>query len=392
MQEVERRILTARDGRVLYVEPSAVASNGREVLIAGWPTVVWSPAADSTYQLQMGDSVFGVIVAPGQYARIIPMPPDVADTVDGVRAVANIDGSWTVLWFEVDSIVGPGIRWRVRRLRAGTVVGNQWVGSIETLPIPPGVAGFNYTWAEPPILAGDSVVWAITASIKERMSRGLLYVRHRGAWRVDYLPTSTVTYATPGWSPSSGLVMAVVRPDTTLPSDANSLFLFTHRGTWRVAQRIALGGETPTYAPQWVQTPRGLMLGWNVQQQGVSGWPVVSALLASDSIGEARSTFQQEYLAPRFLGGPEGVPLWLTQHARDSVSEARVSAVLPEGAGSLGSIRNPAMGLLIRIAFVSDAPGRQLVLIGKDEDRPGGRPRLFTRLVEARLDCIPIAP
>jgi hypothetical protein len=40
-----------------------------------------------------------------------------------------------------------------------------------------------------------------------------------------------------------------------------------------------------------------------------------------------------------------------------------------------------------RLSTFAAVPGRELLVIGYAFDSAGGRPRLFTRLVEARIDC-----
>lgn len=382
LHEAARRILEARDGRVLYVEPSALASNGRAVLIAGQPTMVWRPSAGRRWVLEQGsDSVFGVIVAPGaRYARIVPMPPGIVDTVAGVRAVANRDGSWTVVWVEADSVSRSGAA-EVRRVRAGTFDGRRWLARVDSLPIPSDVAEFRYAETSDPVIAGDSIVWGVPVSLRDGPSRGLVYVRHRDRWSVEYLPTSAIVAVVPAWSPASGLVAAVIRGDTTERGDRNSLFLFRHDPVWRLSQRISRGAVEGAYSAQWATGRGGLVLGWS--QAG----HVLSAAYLRDSMTSPRRHFEERMSEPALATGPGSLVLWLTQHRIARQFESRLTAMDDSRIIPLRTYTHGGRNILHRLAHVPAARGRELLLIGIGADSLADGERVYTRLVEARIDC-----
>lgn len=390
LREVERRVLIANDGRALYVEPQTFTSNGREALLAGAPSLVWRPDPDSGWVMEKSNSVFGVIVAPGKPARIVPRPAGSSDAIDGVQGVANRDGSWTVIWLEVDSASREETFPRVLRLRAARLLGDgRWAGPPEELPVPEDVERLNYRTASVPFAVGDSVLWGLSASIRERPQRGLLYVRHAGKWRVERLPGPHVLYVAPAWSARSGLVAAVIRPDTTLLDDGNSLFLYGHRNGWRVLQRIVLGKEAPAYTPQWAVTSHGLALGWKQYTGGILGHPAISAALLGDSVSATRPSISQVYLVPTFKSGPLGAPIWLTQDVRDSGMVARVTMVRDGHVDTLGTVRSrSARFTFTRFAAFHDAADRNLILTGPEASPSGDSlPPFFSRLVEARIEC-----
>lgn len=390
MREVARRVLVADDGRALYVEPQTFASNGRQALLAGWPAIVWRPDRDSNWVLQRVDSVFGVVVAPGKPARIVPRPAGITDTIDGVQAVANRDGSWTVIWMEVDSVTRETLYFHVLRMRAARLLPNgRWGSAPEELPLPPDVQQWQYRTAGRPVMAGDSVVWGVVARMTQQFPRAFLYVRYAGRWTVEQLPTSRFSHVIPGWSPGSGLVLAALRPDTTVRSDNNSLFLYTNHDGWRVAQRIVLGGTEPVYAPQWAHTPDGLVLGWTRPAGAGRGQPVFTAALVGDSVSSVRPSFGQSYMVPSFIAGPRGAALWLTQDVVDDGMIARVTMVRGGRLDTLGRVvpRGDRLTFTRFTAFRDVAAGN-LMLVGPEMAPIGGSlPPLFSRLVEAHIDC-----
>lgn len=384
-------MLETSDGRALYVEPQTFTSNGREALLAGWPSLVWRPHPDSSWVMQQVDSVFGVIVAPGKRARIVPRPAGISNAIDGVQALANRDGSWTVIWVEVDSASREGTFPQVLRLRAARLQREgRWASAPEELPIPEDVERLNYRTASVPFAAGDSLLWGLSAAIRERPQRGLLYVRYAGQWQVDRLPGPWVLYLAPAWSERSGLVAAMIRPDTTLRSDGNSLFLYGYRDGWRVLQRIVLGsGEGPAYTPQWATTPDGLVLGWKAYTGGFEGHPAISAELLGDSASAARPSIAQVYLVPTFKSGPLGSPIWLTQDLSDSGMVARLTMVRDGRVDSLGTVAPRSDRFTFtRFAAFQHAAERNLMLTGPETAPLGDSlPPFFSRLVEARIEC-----
>ncbi len=247
--------------------------------------------------------------------------------------------------------------------------------------MPPDTVDLQYGEALRPAVAGDSIVWAVPVAF-ERAPRGaVIYVRHRGRWTFEHLPALAVASVELGWSPTTGLLAAVTRPDPTEPRDRNSLFVYAHDSAWRMVQRVARGGDEGAYAPQWASTRDGLVLGWT------QGGKVLSATFVGISPTTPLEHFEQRHLWPVFVAGPHGLTIWLSQHRLGDGVESRITAIDGTRVLTLGSYPGGGFNVMNRLSTFAAVPGRELLVIGYAFDSAGGRPRLFTRLVEARIDC-----
>ena len=379
------QMLRDRAGRYYVVEPQAVASNGREVFVAGSPSIELSSIGDS-WRMAEPDTVFGAIVAPGKPAQIVPSPAGVSDTVDGATAVAHPDGSWSVIFMETDSAVFLGREAGVRHIRYGRYGPSGW-GPLETLPFPSGFERPHYYLAGPPILAGDSLVWAVTVNAKEGFTRGLLFVRFQGRWSVEVIPTSTVVYAVPGWLPTTGLLLAVIRPDSTEESDANSLFIFARRPVWKQIQRVMRGNLTLAHHPRWVATRAGLTLGWRVIPR-VGPMAAITGAVDASGIVTPRDTITGiRSLSASFTSTGGSAGTWLTRHAAESGDSIRITRVDGRGRSRSAAFALPEHVELTRLALITGRTRDELLMFGHRKASSPGEPGVASIFVHARLRC-----
>jgi hypothetical protein len=266
------------DAHLVYVEQETVVANraGR-ILVAGAPVFVWRNAGDH-YDLLGLDSLFGMVVEPtSKFVRPIPSPLPGRD-LKGMRAAALPDGWWLVTFAEVVSVQTPK-RPNVIAMWVGETDGTSW-RALEKLP----VVSDTLDPLRFSALAMREGRVRLAAPVHRDWRRPVvLYSRDHGHWTVRVEDLGLSEYAAITATASLDLI-AVVRPDTTIPVDRNSLFLYSKAPTdslWTSHPRLWHGGENPVHLPQFASDASQPLLLWTTGPmfRRTSAWALSLATL-----------------------------------------------------------------------------------------------------------------
>ena len=247
------------DAHLVYVEQETVVANraGR-ILVAGAPVFVWRNSGDH-YDLLGLDSLFGMVVEPtSKFVRPIPSPLPGRE-LKGMRAAALPDGWWLVTFAEVVSVQTPK-RPNVIAMWVGETDGTSWRG-LEKLPA---VSDTLDPLRFSALAMREGRVRLAAAVHRDWRRPVVLYSRDHGRWTVRVEDLGLSEYAAVGLTASLD-VLAVVRPDTTLEEDHNSLFLYTKppKDTeWMSHPRVWRGGTNSVHGPMFVHGAASPVLVW----------------------------------------------------------------------------------------------------------------------------------
>jgi len=254
-------IIPARldDTHLIYVEQETVVANrdGR-ILVAGAPVFVWRNAGDH-YELLGLDSLFGMVIeTTSKLVRPVPSPLPGRD-LKGMRAAALSDGWWLVTFAEVFSVQTPK-RPNVIAMWVGETDGTSW-RALEKLPV---VSDTLDPLRFSALAMRDGRVRLAAPVHRDWRRPVVLYSRDDGRWRVRTDDVGLSEYAAVGLTATLDL-LAVVRPDTTLHEDHNSLFLYTkppNDTEWMSHPRVWRGGANSVHGPMFVHDAASPVLVW----------------------------------------------------------------------------------------------------------------------------------
>ena len=393
VHEVSRAPLVVEGGATLYVEPEVLSSSGGRILLAGVPNYLWNPDREGS---PARDSILGAVIEQDGTARIVPAPTP-ARLIMGVRAVARGNGNWAVVFAEME----PGFRraphrGTLARLWYGEFDGTRWT-SLDHLPLPKeGRVDLSHVSALTG--RGDSLTWAVTLEMPGRSRDVALFTRQNGRWSYEVIGTRGVSYVEPAYSDSFGVVLAVVQPDTAVPSGEQGLFIYARQPTWR---KVASGAE-PVYFPSFRSSPSGGLMSWwaNLRDAGEERWEARAMAGPMGTRGGRAITLDSSVA---HVAGPvevmHGMPLWVTEHVlsddgqemhvpSNEGREIRVVRPSADSAVVLGRMPNPFTG---PFGISATSPG-ELLLAGPLLDRSGQGPVITTLLLRARAECHGAAP
>lgn len=383
--EVSMRPLVLDDGRLLYVEPAAAALGADdEVLLLGWPTYAFTETGEGPDLQFVGESnpVLGALIPREGPARAVPLP--VPDAVFGsVRALGRTDenGGWDVVMAEVP--VGSTFPFpdSVTRLWHGVYDGHRWT-RLDEIPLPRGGV-LRPNFDSDLVRHGDGLAWAMTMRIPDHYANAVVFERHSGEWSHTVIETRRAAQAALGSSSARGLTLAVVQPDTTLPSDVNSLFFYTDPPIWTVLGKVLSGGSEPVYVPSFTSTPAGLRLHWLVESgEGRRYRHEARTLLQApgESVVTVDSSIAQGFV-PLVL--EDGSQVWITDHLvpRTHTREVRVLRDEAGGPEVVHSFAYPFDGTFTAVGRSSD----EVLLVGGKLDTTNGT--LGSLLIEATVTC-----
>lgn len=413
VREVSRERLTTRDGHPLYIEPVVlVPSTGGDVLLAGTPNYLWKLDRSGTAVAGAADSIFGVVIDQDGRVRVVPAPVDAAYIV-GIRAVARDDGTWAVVFAELEDEYeipeGPG---PVAHLWFGVLRGTEWV-SLERLPRPSGGGVLRPIRSSSLARSGDTLAWAVPVKMTELISRIAFFERRDGRWSSELVggpatPDSRpeagsihgALYPTLAHSDTLGLVLSVVQSDLAYPDgDHNSLLFFVRNHEWRRFRRVILGArDGPVHHPSVSFSPRGDVVTWWTR--------IVRSAPAEQHAGGRRPRIRREaramvgrHLETRStnaitidrsiansvvpLTTPAGRHLWVTDHVAlpSREREIRFIGIHADTATVFGRIPNPFTG---PFGAVWTLPSTVLIsgpLLKREKKYVG------TLLLRVRIDC-----
>lgn len=373
--ETGRDTLMFADGRVAYVEAETLVPSGGSVLLVGSHAYVFERHPGGELVHRPGDAIAGAVIGPDGTAR--PVPPPLPGRPAMRYGAAALEGdSWGVVFIETE----PGSEFPDEVPVApwyGVFDGLRWTG-LERLPVPEG-RQLSLFPTSSLVRRGDGLLWGVTVDRGADYGRPVVYTRGPdGGWSYELWPFRAA-YLDLAVSERGGLVAAVVRWDTTLHRDENSLFLYAN-GELR---RVALGRDQPVHAPS-------LVLG---DAPALSWWAIVPA---RDTVRyEARAVFgdlparggpvirlDPDVLDVRYLPTPDGHPLWLTD-SFTSAGKRSLRLIGLEGgtARVLWEVPSPYEGSAAGVALTR----RDVLLAGPLVDRAASD--VFTLLIRLDLDC-----
>ena len=385
VREASRSPLVVNGTRELYVEPTAVVLSRSEILFAGSPNYLWAPGGAGDARDFVQDSVFGAVLGADGRGRLVPAPIDAARIFD-VHAVALKDGGWAVAFAELKEPYRPPARDTVLRYWHGVFDGRSWT-RIEPLPVPPG--GEMKTAGSSNILVqGDTTFFAVRVQRADADFDIALYERREGKWSVTMVRSRGGSYAYLSYPDSSGLVLAIVRPDRTRSSDGNSLFVHTRAEAWLTSRKILPGHLERVFNPVIDSSSEGTVLTWFTTGPtgGRSARAMVGPLDARNHALTLDSAINHVVHVPGLRGGP----LWITEHVGSPATHAlRFIGLAPDGDGALlMRTPNPYTGLFGATATASD----EVILSGPLLRPEPPNPSLVTLLIRARVECAARAP
>lgn len=357
--EASRRQLLLDANTSIYVEPQALAASSDRVLLAGTPNYTWttSGVGGETESVEQ-NTVLGVILSGGGYARKLVAPVD-ANRVRTVRAVTQADGRWAIMFVEMSPLASTD---SVARVWFGIHDGIDWL-RLAQIPLPKD--GILRTGAVSRLTRGGGDTLAFAVPVRLATYDDLAVFTYDGStWSYEIIPTRKVAYADLSYSAVTGWLMAVVQPDSTVPRDLNSLFLYAKAGGWTVLRKIDSGRTAPIHHPSLrLGSNKGAStLGWLAVVTSPNGGQRSEARVAPDPLGDAvliaRIDSTAEAAVPVVL--TNGMVVWVTDH--QGAGDKSIRLFQPTGAdqrmteigrvsnqfeGQFGAVALPAGGILI---------------------------------------------
>jgi hypothetical protein len=329
---------------LIYVEQETVVPNrDRRILVAGAPVYVWRDAGDR-YDLLGLDSLFGMIIEPSSsFVRSIPSPLP-GRVLKGMRAAALPDGWWLVTFAEVFSVQEER-RPNVIAMWVGETDGSSW-RAVEKLPA---VSDTLDPLRFSALAMYDRRVRLTAITTRDWQQRVVLFSRDGGRWTVRSHDVGLSTHAAITATPSLDL-LAVVRPDTTLREDRNSLFLYTKAPTdtfWTSHPRLWRGGDDPARGPLFVNEARQPLLLWETGPmfRATSAWALSLATI------------------PDSTAAPIPMPAYASDLVASSLGDAGVIAAYDRG-GPTRDIRVFEYHEPLRVSLVFSKPTEYRGLFG----------------------------
>ncbi|HEX2076056.1 MAG TPA: hypothetical protein VHG08_00055 [Longimicrobium sp.] len=384
-----RERLRVEGGRALFVRPVVLEPNGRgEMLLAGDISFLLEQRPGGAgWAFVSEDSTFGAIIPAAGEPVVVPAPIPTR-LIGGTRALAREDGGWDVVFAQVHGYTGRSRPFTVERLWHGVLDGARW-RRLEPVPVPAGDGDtLDVTHASALLRVGDTLFWA--ASLRRPgVDATTLFAGRGGAWEHEIVPTLGAGYPRIAHADSLGLVLAVVGPDRTLPSDGNSLILWTRRPEWRPYRKLVPSSREQVYDPWISLSPGSEVAGWVAGVEDSAGarteahamWGRLDQGAPVAVLDPAVRTYGQ--FAVRPLEPAAGVRLWVLAHvlADGRTSELRI---VQESGGAAAPLAAIPVSFPAGFVAALPAPGRLLVA-GAEHDAE--QRMVVSLLLRFQVDC-----
>jgi len=226
--------------------------------LAGSPVYLWQ-STHSNRELPNPHLIGVLLSASGRVKAQVVSPIDQKRVTD-VRAIANPDGTWGVLFGDqsprpMGTPRDPDTYW------FSTFDGKRW-RSLEKLPKPSGRIKSNF--ATKLVRRGNALYVAAPVDYPGFNDAVALFIREDGKWRMEEKRLGIVAYLALDTTSSGTLLLGVVAADTT-ESDDNSLFLYELRSSgkeWVSKGKLVRGAESPVHDPEFAWSGHSLIAGW----------------------------------------------------------------------------------------------------------------------------------
>jgi hypothetical protein len=259
-QQTAADTLRIDDGWV-YVEPQALTESAGTLGLFGSPAYITAPGAAPLLR----EDLVGVVYSSASRENTLPVwAPEAVGRPGMIRAVPTSGGRWEVILAQMTDESNLIDR-HVLRLFAGVYGHGRWTEVVE-IKLPPEM---NLRWLNASDLVRDSpgnLAFAVPVDTRDGGRDVVLFTRRREKWAYTPLHADQAAYAAVGLTPQDEVVIAVVRPDDTLPVDTNSLFLHFGSEGWK-GRRVVTGGNTPIHEPTIAATDSGMVVSFWVRVQ-----------------------------------------------------------------------------------------------------------------------------
>lgn len=381
--EVSRGKLLDPRGRQVYIQPVVAVPNRRgELLLAGERNYVFGREGGGQWTRATEDSLLGAIVPTAGPAQLVRSPIP-TQFLGSVRAVARDDGTWSVVFAELKH-AGAERSDSVARLWYGVLDGSRWA-TLEVIPVPPH-GSIRRVGASAPVETSDLFSWAVILSTAEHPGDVLVLQRKQGRWSHEVVPTVFASYAAIAYPPGSEPLLAVVQPDLELPSDGNSLFLWTRQPSWTRAAKLVASQEEAVHDPRVDFSGTTGTLSWlgdrgrngqHARTMGGTPYGFAGPIVTLD-LAVARGS-RQSTVTLRDVGR-----VWVLDHRGQNGLSHEIRFVGRSGdqAMALGTLTHAFLG-----AFVAASPRlAEIILAGGVQDSPGSA--VATLVIRTRVRCL----
>ena len=383
--EVSRSPLVIDANREMFIEPMVVLPSRGEIFLAGSPNYLYAPGTAGEARDFVRDSVFGAVIGADRRGRLVTVPPRIDPSrVASIHGAVLPDGRWAVVFAEVKHPWVGGVPDTIVTFWHGVYDGRAW-SRLERMPLPTGGA-FLKAGASDLIVRGDTLFFAARLETSAGDWNVALFERRRGRWMLDVLPTRGASYVQLTYA-DSGLLIAVVRPDYSLPADISSLFIHARTEPWSSAHRVARGWTERIYEPAFTTSSRGRMLTWWVAMP--SGTRRARAIVGPLRSDTRVLTLDTSTSLVRAVPGRTGLPVWVSEHHANGIEpELRYHTIVADTVTVAGRTATPFTG---PFATASTAPDSVLIA-GPLLRSESANPSLVTLLIRLRVACAPGAP
>ena len=288
----------------VYVEPMTIAVSDRSMLLAGSPTFLWQRVGGSIQEKSTGSALGAYRSASGTVSAL--PKPGLSGSLTDIRLAEVRSGRYAAVFAQLQE---PENYNTFVNYWYSTTSGQAW-DSLERLPHP--ISGTLVTnQATDLVRIGEILMVAVPIRQQSRVDVAV-FVRANGQWSIEVVPTKHVAYLALSAEASDGPLLAVVRPDTTLRSDWNSLSLFVREGQKWVDRGFAVhGGSEPIYEPRLIAS-RGIhMLSWRARIVATKKQVARAVRVARGSLVGAVATLAADIEEMTPVVGTKSSPMWV---------------------------------------------------------------------------------
>lgn len=386
VQQVSQDRLVTDDQRQVHIQPLiAVPSANDDVLIAGKYNYLFEESSPGRWQPSPHDSIFGAILTSSDVSKIVVSPIPTRLLV-APKAVARPDGTWAVVFGEVEPYSGDDEPIEAARLWFGVLDRTgRWL-NLEHIPIPPG-GRLVHGHASSLVESDGSIAWAV--QMYPNAGTAIFEWKEGEGWRFERVPTRAGIDPELLYSDSHGLVLLVVHPDYSVKDgDNNSLFLWTRRPDWTILRRVVLGSvDGGASEPTIVLTPSLGVISWRAEvddgeQQRSEARATVGDVLDRPEPIVALDSSITTNASVRVVGVENGRPLWFIDHEDMGTWRREIRFVRQSDGGVelLAAFPNP-YNTRLAIALSEN----EVMLFGGMTDAEQGV--AVTAVTRLRLDC-----
>ena len=386
VREVSREPLVVDRAREMYVEPVVVQPSGNRVLLAGTPNYLFQPGFPGMARDFVRDTAFGAVLEPDGSAHLVPAPSQVdSRLIADPRALPLSGGGWEVVFAELKIPSDPQYQDTVVAYWYGVFDGRAW-NSVERLPRP--AEGLMEPNASSDLVQrGDTTAFAVPIGTSNGRDVAI-FERRAGQWSLDVLPTRRGAYPRLTFSDSLGMLLFLVRPDTTMRRDINSAFIYAKDPSWRALRKLLPGSPEPVHNPVVSRSSSGPVLTWMVRFDG-GGNRARAAIGPTERAITEVIALDSDVVHIATVRGFEGPPFWVADRVNAEGSR-EMRFVTTSGSTAVVAATGPAA---YTGYFSATGIGASEILVSGPLFRSAPpNPSLVTLLIRSRVECRPRAP